>query len=279
VVFRVKKIVKCKKIGHCGTLDPLATGVLPILIGKATKILQFLPNTKKTYIASFKLGVTTDTQDITGSILTKSKVLINTMTCKNSLGEFIKESFQIPPMYSSIKKNGQPLYKLARSGIEVYRAARPIFVDEINLLEFNEKKGTGRFFVTCSSGTYVRTICHDLGQKLGCGAVMTDLIRTDSCGFSIKNSVDLEKIKESGREIGKILIKLDFPFRVYHKIIITKSQAFRFKCGGDLLVNRIDFKNGIESGQIFRVYDCDENFIGLGKISKQKQELAVLKAF
>ncbi|MDR0404904.1 MAG: tRNA pseudouridine(55) synthase TruB [Oscillospiraceae bacterium] len=279
VVSSMKKILNCKKVGHCGTLDPLATGVLPILLGKATKALQFMPDTKKIYIASFRLGITTDTQDALGKILTRSDFSISRSACEGALSKFIGEILQIPPMYSALKKNGKCLYQFAREGIEILRQPRPIFIYKMKLTDFNEDTGFGKFVTECSSGTYMRTICHDLGQKLGCGAIMTDLIRINSCGFSIKNSITLEKIEESPKNAQNALFELDSLFSIYHKINVSAAQTFRFKCGGALALDRLKIFHGIKNNEILRVYDPEEKFVGLGKILEQEHKLAVLKSF
>jgi tRNA pseudouridine55 synthase len=213
VVARIKKCINKQKVGHCGTLDPLATGVLPLLLGKATKALPFLPDTRKEYIANFQFGITTDTQDITGRILNfiknSDKVFANKKEVLEILNEFIGDSLQIPPMYSALKHNGKRLYELARKGITVEREARSINISKIKLLEFSEIDGNGKLLINCSKGTYIRTICHDLGEKLGCGAVLTALRRIKSSGFTIDQSIPLKQIEEKPEEILNNLIICD----------------------------------------------------------------------
>ncbi|MDR0738667.1 MAG: tRNA pseudouridine(55) synthase TruB [Oscillospiraceae bacterium] len=285
VVSRVRKILKIKKIGHCGTLDPLATGVLPLLFGKATKALPFILEDQKDYIASFKLGIISDTQDITGKItkiktgLFAKKKSLEKNIVKNALKNFLGNSKQIPPMYSALKKNGKRLYSLARRGKEIEREPRKIFIKKIFLVDFDEKNLEGQFFISCSKGTYVRTICHDLGKKIRCGAVMTALHRTFSSGFCIEDSISLKNLEKQTKNNTNILRKIDTMFFSIEKITVTAAQALRFKNGGSLFLERLTFMYSIEDGKIIRVYDQNKSFLGLGKVSIKKGEMLVLKNF
>lgn len=279
VIAVMRKLLGMKKIGHMGTLDPMATGVLPILIGNATKLQSIIPESDKEYIAGFKLGVSTDTQDITGKILKGSKVKISQERVWKCLNEFKGEIMQIPPMYSAVKKDGVRLYALARQGIEIKREPRPIKISRLDLLNFNEKNLEGQFIVRCSKGTYIRTLCNDLGEKLGCGCVMTSLKRTLACGFRIKDSITIDtarRLTAEGRIKDKV-IPMDVPFYCYRAIHITKKQGIRFTNGGNLMLGRTEISDSECDRSIIRVYDNTENFLGLGIVDREKEELVVFK--
>ena len=175
VVAVMRGIAKTRKAGHTGTLDPMATGVLPILLGNATKAQSLIPDSSKEYIADFRLGITTDTLDITGKIIEEKKSEISEREISDVLPEFTGNIFQIPPMYSAVQKDGKRLYELARQGIEVEREKRKVTIYKLELLEYDEKAQTGRLLTGCSGGTYIRTLIDDIGKRLGCGGVMTAL--------------------------------------------------------------------------------------------------------
>lgn len=197
IVAIVRRLSRQKKVGHTGTLDPMATGVLPLLLGTATRAQSLVPDTDKEYVASFQMGVSTDTQDITGTVLSQRKVSVDRARLEDVLPRFRGEILQVPPMFSAVQKNGVRLYDLARKGITVDREARPICIHKLILLEYEEKIGKGTLQVECSKGTYIRTLCHDIGEALGCGAVMTELRRTTACGFSLSDSISLEEARLS----------------------------------------------------------------------------------
>jgi tRNA pseudouridine55 synthase len=246
----------------------LATGVLPILVGRATKALSFIPDTPKEYVADFILGITTDTQDIQGKILSRDDrdLKIKALDVEEKLNDFLGDTLQIPPMYSAIKQKGKKLYELARKGIEVEREARRINIDKIKLIEFSEVDKKGTIFVSCSKGTYIRTICHDLGQKLGCGATLTELSRIKSCGFSIQDSVTLETIENNPRILSNVILPIDSLFSKYPKIHVSDSQA------KSLLNGRgIDFTCKTDY-DVLCVYK-DEKFIGIAKVIKELQKI------
>ena len=200
IVFKIRKLFGTKKVGHTGTLDPLATGVLPVLVGRAAKAAEYLLCESKKYVAELQLGITTDTEDITGNILTKT----DTLPAKNEFFEacraFVGDIMQVPPMYSALKVNGQKLVDLARQGIEIERQARPITVYSLVPEEIDEKKGLYRIAVSCSKGTYIRTLCCDIGKSLGCGATMTELQRTESGGFEIEDAYTIEDLEKMSYE-------------------------------------------------------------------------------
>lgn len=279
IVAIMRKICHTKKIGHAGTLDPMATGVLPILIGNATKAQSLLPNTNKEYLASFKLGIQTDTQDITGKVLATSSVNISEHDIVNALKKFQGDILQIPPMYSALKHNGQRLYDLARQGIEVERKPRHINISKIELCKFNSDSNEGSFIVSCSTGTYVRTLCEDLGKALKTFAVMTELKRTSACGFDLCDAIPLDQAKNLGDNLCDYLLSVENLFRDYISVSLSPAQSVRFKNGGALYLNRLKFKGNISDNEKIRVYNNESNFLGLGIISFKSNEMKILKNF
>ena len=198
VVAKLRGILHMKKIGHTGTLDPDAEGVLPVVLGRATKLVDLLTEKRKTYEALQHLGIETDTQDMTGEILSKKPVTVSEEEVTAAIHSFLGEQQQIPPMYSALKVNGKKLYELAREGKTVERKARPVCFYEIEILEM--KLPFVRFSVTCSKGTYIRTLCHDIGQKLGCGACMEELTRTASGEYHWEDSITLDQVQKEMEE-------------------------------------------------------------------------------
>lgn len=274
----VKRYLNVKKVGHMGTLDPMATGVLPILIGKATKALDLTNNHNKKYIFEMEFGISTNTQDITGEIISKSGEKVKYSDIVNIVNEFKGEIFQIPPMYSAIKKDGIKLYELARMGKTVEREKRKIFISNIEIQAFDEEKQRATLIVACSRGTYIRSLCSDIGDRLGSGAVMTSLRRIESNGFNVDDSISLDKFRTLCNigEIEKNIITIDNLFKDLTKVDVTFAQSIRFKNGGGLSLFRLDVPDNANEGMKFRVY-YEDKFIGLGKIDLNKQELSVLK--
>ena len=264
-VARVRRICGEKKCGHTGTLDPMATGVLTVMLGGATRFCELLPSHDKAYIATFRLGTVTDTLDITGKVLETREVNVTAEQVREKIKDFIGDISQLPPMYSAVSVNGQRLYDLARQGIEVERKAREVTVFSIDILSENEQAGEYEIAVECSSGTYIRTLIADLGEALGCGAVMTELRRTKANGFDISQSVTLEELEEKMKngEIEKVLIPVDKALEDYAVITVTEAQAKRFRNGGELDLQRLKYPRMLG---IFRIYDPEGNFIGLGEI-------------
>lgn len=280
VIAVLRKIFNQKKIGHTGTLDPIATGVLPVLLGTAAKVQRFMKQYPKEYIASFKLGLSTDTQDITGNILKTSNTQISYENIKNILPNFIGKIYQIPPMYSAIKSGGQKLCDLARKGIEVKREKRLINIYSIDLLKYDFENQTGQIKVVCSQGTYIRTLISDIGEILSCGAAMTDLIRTKSNGFNLEESRTLDQIKKiPAEDLHKMVIPTSYLLKHYEEILVTPSQKIRFKNGAGLSLDRTDINPiDIKDKKIYQI-KCESEFIGLGIVNTEKQELSVLKNF
>ncbi len=277
VVAVMRRLLGEKKIGHTGTLDPMATGVLPILVGRATKLQSFILEADKEYIATFQLGLTTDTLDITGKVLSSVTSQIKATELEDVLASFQGKIKQVPPMYSAVQKNGVRLYDLARKGIEVEREAREVTINELRLLSFDEASQNSSFLVNCSKGTYVRTLCDDIGKKLGCGAVLTDLQRTKTCDFDIKNSITLNEARELAANgvLHKSILPCDVVLKQYNATKLSDAQVSRFQNGGKLSLDRISNLGRLEKDEFVRVYSRDDKFIGLGKASPQKNELAV----
>ena len=282
VIAVVRGLTGQRKAGHTGTLDPNATGVLPVLLGSATKAQDLIPNHDKKYIADLKLGMTTDTLDIWGKELTKTESDITGEELESALDGFRGEIWQLPPMFSAVQKNGQRLYDLARKGMEVEREKRKVTVYSLTLLEFDRKTQCGKLEVFCSKGTYVRTIIDDIGAKLGVGAVMTGLRRVEACGFSINDCLTLDELKdlkEQG-EIAKALRSAESLFSVYPALYISPMQAKRFSNGGALDVSRTSLRDKDPSDkQIFRVRENTAGFLGLGIFSKEKNQIKIYKLF
>lgn len=234
VVAKLRGIIKMKKIGHTGTLDPDATGVLPVCLGSGTKICDMLTDSKKEYVAEFTLGMTSDTQDIWGTILSEKPVFCTKEEFLKVAESFVGDIWQVPPMYSAIKVNGKRLYELAREGKEVERKARPVSVYEIELQSFELPKVKLR--ISCSKGTYIRTIAHDIGQKLGCGAVMSALQRTKASGFTIEEAYTLSEIEEIFRNgnIDSLIHPIREVFSELESIYVLKEYEGRADNGNKL---------------------------------------------
>lgn len=255
VIRRLRKILKIKKIGHTGTLDPLATGVLVVCVGKATKLAQDIEGYEKEYIADFELGYRTDSYDIEGKILEKKEFEpIDYDHFEEILKEFIGKIEQVPPMFSAIKMDGKKLYELARQGIEVERKSREVFIKKIELLEFDGRKGKIRCLV--SKGTYIRSLIYDIGERIGTFATMTELKRTKVGNEGLKNSYTLEEIEKES-EKKEFLISVEKYFN-FPKIEINDNKNITlFKNGQRCKVKKEDGK--------YRVYSS-ESFLGLGEI-------------
>jgi len=274
VVAKVRGILGEKKAGHTGTLDPMATGVLPVMLGGATKFLDFLPYSDKGYRASFLLGKTTDTLDITGKVTSEHKVYADEQRVLETLPTFLGRIYQYPPMYSAKSVNGVRLYDLARQGIEVKREPCEVEIKKIDLVKSEGNEYT--IDVLCSKGTYIRTLIDDIGRRLGCGAVMTELRRTKACGYDLSECVtlsELQRRKDEGEGFDGLVLGIDRIFEDYHRVNISEAQAVRFKNGGALDITRV--KNPPEQGSSCAVYSPDNQFLGLGK--NENGELKVLR--
>lgn len=281
VVAKMRRICGEKKIGHTGTLDPMATGVLPILIGNATKAQSLLPESDKEYEATFSSGITTDTLDITGKVLSQTESNVKSEDLETVLPQFRGDIMQLPPMYSAVSKDGVRLYELARKGLVTEREVRPITVYKLDLLNFDEQLQSAQILVKCSKGTYIRSICDDIGQALGCGAVMTSLRRVTACGYTLDDAITLEKAKELSENgmLEEYLRPTESVFACYPSVKVTEAQAVRFKNGGGLMLSRTDVDDNSENGAYYRVYNSSDVFLGLGYVNKEKEELSVKKQF
>lgn len=255
VCAKLRGIFHEKRVGHGGTLDPMATGVLPVFVGQATKAVSFAENGKKEYCATLRLGVTTDTQDSTGTVLTRAAINAGEDELRGMLPRFTGEIMQVPPMYSAIKRGGKKLYELARAGIEVAREPRRVTIYELELFGRSAADEWG-LRVVCSKGTYIRTLCHDIGAALGCGGVMSALTRTGAAGFSLDEAVSLDEAAEGG---AALLRPVDSLFRQYPAYRIDYAEAERrCRCG-----NPIRGRN-ITDG-VYRVYGRDGTFLALSR--------------
>ena len=277
----IRKLTGERKIGHTGTLDPMATGVLPILLGRAAKALSFLPDTDKCYEAGFKFGLLTDTEDITGKVtLTdEAKKEVTEAEINAALTNFTGSIMQVPPMYSAVSVNGQRLYDLARKGIEIEREAREIFVSELLLLSFDSEKNEGKLKIACSKGTYVRTLIKDIAVSLGfCGGIMTSLRRVTACGFNESDALTLDELKKLKEEnnIESVIRPTEKLFSEFISVRVSEMQEKRFKNGGELSLTRLKMPR-IRLVQDMTVNVYGEKFIGLGKIDLETESLKVLK--
>ncbi len=258
----LRRLLGEKKVGHAGTLDPNATGVLPLLIGRGTKLLDHLPCHDKCYTATLRFGAVSDTLDIWGVVEETGKPIPTRAEVEAALPAFRGDIMQVPPMTSALKKDGVRLYELARQGIEVEREARPVTIYDLTLIDYNEQEGLLTLSCHCSSGTYIRTLCDDLGRVLGCGAVMTALRRTMAAGFPLTVCITIDEAKalaEAGT-LADRLLPLDTALAAYPAITVSAPQAARFRNGGALDLVRL--RQQVE-GPV-RVYDPDGTCIALG---------------
>lgn len=279
VVSRLRRILGEKRIGHGGTLDPLATGVLPIFVGRATRASDFLLAADKSYIAHFRLGITTDTQDITGNILTVSNSLPTAGELRNILRKFTGTIMQIPPMYSAIKVGGKKLYEIARSGVEIERQPREITVFSIELFTDEAKPEADRYSISvnCSKGTYIRTLVNDIGTELGCGAALTALRRTKTGAFDISMAKTLEDIEHAKNEgsISSLITPVDALFSQYP--VISVDERGEKLCRNGALIP----SDSADPEVTYRVYGPDGSFLMLGSaiIDNGKTYLKTVKNF
>ena len=264
----LRRLYNEKKIGHTGTLDPMATGVLPAALGRATRFIDFLPSDEKEYLARLRFGVTTDTLDSTGKILSETPCSVSEADLVALLPAFTGKIRQVPPMYSALKVDGRRLYDLARRGVEVERQEREVTVFSLSL-EKCAVPGEFSLRVRCSKGTYIRTLIDDIGRALGPGAVMTALERTFANGFSLQNAVSPEAL---ARDPLAHLLPVDAPFAVFPALEVTEKQASRFLNGGELAAGRLKNAEGVRG--LCRVYANGE-FLGLGTLDPEKETLFV----
>lgn len=273
-VSRVRRICGEKKAGHTGTLDPNATGVLPIALGGATRFIELFPTHKKAYMATFKTGIETDTLDIWGKVTKECDKKATLEEILVAADSFRGEIMQLPPMFSALKKDGVRLYELARKGEEIERELRKC---EIYTLEIGEKDGEFTLFCECSAGTYIRSLISDIGKSAGTCATMTSLERTYACGVSLEDCYTLEQLTYLAQkgETEKAIIPVDKLLSEYPAVIVTDSQAVRFKNGGALMASRV---RGLNALGLYRVYGNNE-FLGLGEFCKNSESLTVKRVY
>ena len=266
VTARLRRVFSTRRIGHGGTLDPMATGVLPVFVGRATRGVEFFEHAEKTYETILRLGLTTDTEDITGTVLTQQEAQFTQEEIEAVLEQFRGDILQVPPMYSALKVDGQKLCDLARKGKEVERKPRPITIHELTFLGFCDE-GI-RLRVHCSKGTYIRTLCKDIGEKLGCGGCMAALRRISAGEYTIEESVPLDTLLET-TEPEKYLRQVDTMFRNYPAITLTENQEKRCRNGNSFSIKKED--------GTYRLYGQNGEFLALGKV--ESGIMSTIKSF
>ena len=280
VVAKLRGILHTKKIGHTGTLDPDAVGVLPVCIGKATKVCDLLTDKEKTYLAEVKLGITTDTLDMTGKTLTEKKVTVTPEEIERCLSSFRGEIQQIPPMYSAIKVNGKKLYELARQGKEIKRKPRKVTIYELLLRDMALANNEFTIEVTCSKGTYIRSLCQDIGEKLGCGAAMKSLVRTRVGRFTLEKARtlgEMEALAKDG-EVETVLIPIDQVFDMYRRCDV-QEPAMKFLRNGNLVKPEFCRLKDIEDGEQVRIYGTEGEFYAIYRYEATDNMLHIVKMF
>ncbi len=255
VTARLRRVFNTRRIGHGGTLDPMATGVLPVFVGRATRGVEFFEHAEKTYEATLCLGITTDTEDITGAVLTQQEASVTGSQLEAVLEQFRGEILQVPPMYSALKVGGQKLYDLARKGVEVERKPRPVTIHELTLLSM-EADGI-HLRVRCSKGTYIRTLCKDIGEALGCGGCMAALRRVTAGEYTIDEAVPLALLLETEKP-ELFLRPVDSMFRQFPAVTLTDKQTLRCRNGNAFSLNQPE--------GTYRVYDKSGEFLALSKV-------------
>lgn len=279
VVAKLRGICGQKKIGHTGTLDPAATGVLPVCLGSGTKLCDMLTDRDKEYVAELLLSVETDTQDTTGSVLRKSPVTVTEEEVSRACLSFLGDYDQIPPMYSALKVDGKKLYELARAGKEVERKARRVRILELEILEM--RLPVVKLRVVCSKGTYIRTLCSDIGQKLGCGGAMQSLQRTKAGRFRLEDALtlgDLQQLKDSG-ELERVVQPVDSLFEETPALHVTAEAARLLENGNALLPVQFAETVTPEPERWVRVYRPDGRFAGIYAYEEQKRWYRPVKMF
>ena len=266
VTARLRRVFNTRRIGHGGTLDPMATGVLPVFVGRATRGVEFFEHAEKTYETVLRLGMTTTTEDVWGETIEERPVAVDRETVEKTLEKFRGEILQIPPMYSALKVNGQKLCDLARKGREVERQPRPITIHELILLDMGEN--TLRLRVRCSKGTYIRTLCKDIGEALGCGGCMAELRRVSAGEYTIAEAVPLQQLLET-QEPEQFLRGVDTMFRNHREVTLTANQEKRCRCGNSFSVKLSD--------GTYRAYSQSGEFLMLAKV--ENEVMSTVKSF
>lgn len=278
VVAKMRGIFHQKKVGHTGTLDPDATGVLPVCLGKATKVCDMLTDRDKTYKAVMLLGVQTDTLDISGKVLNTADVNVSKEQVYDAVGRFVGEIMQIPPMYSALKVNGKKLCDLARAGVYVERKPRPVTIYSIDIESIKLPEVTMN--IHCSKGTYIRTLCDDIGNELGCFGCMKSLVRTKACGFDLEDAYtldEIEKIKE------QTVVAVDKAFFDLEKVTALKEANHLIANGNklpvELISNEANKNTEYKDGKSYRLYDSSDVFVGVFEFVLKTMEFKPIKIF
>ena len=277
VVAKLRGILQMKRLGHGGTLDPMATGVLPVFVGNATKACDIMPDNTKSYRAGFRLGAVSDTQDVWGEVRERSDMAVSREDIEAVIPDFTGKIMQLPPMYSAVQVNGQRLYDLARQGIEVERQAREIEVDSLVLESYDSVSREGVLSIACGKGTYIRTIISDIGEKLGCGGIMTSLVRTSSGGFFLDDCHSFEEIQRARDEgrLEELILPIERVFEKLPKLRLGEAQTRMYRNGVKLDISRL---RGIRSGaEQYGVYGYDGGFIGTAFADFDSGELRIGK--
>ncbi len=290
VVACMRGILKTKKIGHTGTLDPDAQGVLPVCIGKATKVCDLLTDRDKEYEAVMLLGVETDTQDATGAVVARRAVTVQEDAVREALRGFLGEQMQVPPMYSALKQNGKKLCDLARAGVTVERKPRPVCIHEMEILDMQLPRV--RFRVRCSKGTYIRTLCSDVGERLGCGACMESLLRTQASGFRLEEALRLAEIEKLVQKEAKglppeewervpfsFLIPVDEVFGSYERVQVRRGFEKMLCNGNRLRPEMLDGRREERGTEAIRIYDAAGHFVGVYQFDAEREDYKPLKVF
>ena len=276
VVAKLRGILHMKKIGHTGTLDPDAEGVLPVALGRGTRLVELLTEKQKTYETVLHLGVVTDTQDMTGTVLETKPVNVTEEQVREAAASFVGDKLQIPPMYSALKVNGRKLYELAREGKTVERKPRPVTFYEIRILDMQLPKV--RLRVTCSKGTYIRTLCHDIGEKLGCGGAMEELLRTRSGNFTLEESITLSQVEEAVKDgtIEEKLVSIEDVLSGYPAVYAT-GEGDRLLQNGNPLTEALVEKSIREKN--VRMYRSSGKFTGIYGWDERKEKYVPVRMF
>ncbi len=279
VVARLRRILGQKKIGHTGTLDPDATGVLPVCLGVGTKLCDMLTDENKEYVAALRFGLTTDTQDLSGTVLTRQEVTVTEEQAAEIAGSFLGVYEQIPPMYSALKVNGRKLYELAREGREVERKARTVRIEELEILK--TELPVLRLRVVCSKGTYIRTLCDDIGKMAGCGAAMESLQRTRVGRFRLEDALTLSEVEElvSKGRLEEFIVQADEMFPELPRISVRKEYRKLLENGNCLILKMIDEPGKTEEEKQVRVYDEQGLFYGVYRYEERTETFYPVKMF
>lgn len=278
VVAKMRGIMHQKKIGHTGTLDPDAEGVLPVCLGKATKVCELLTDKDKIYEATLLLGVETDTLDISGKVLNEAAVDVSEEQICEAIHTFVGEIMQVPPMYSALKVNGQKLCDLARKGITIERKARPVHIFSIDILEINIPEV--KIKIHCSKGTYIRTLCDDIGKKLGCYGCMKDLIRTKVSAFELVDSLKLEEIENMVMAENFAFVRqVDSVFESYASVYANSMADKLIKNGNKIPVSFISNIENIDLNADVRLYTYDKKFVGIYRYNESEEVIKPVKIF